>query len=44
MMVPTGGTGKLYLRETTIGLVCLGLVPGPQGTLVGALLEIYPKP
>ncbi len=44
MMVPTGGTGKLYLRETTIGLVCLGLVPGPQGTLVGALLEVYPRP
>ena len=44
MMVPSGGTGKLYLRETSIGLVCLGLLPGPQGTLVGALLEVYPKP
>jgi len=44
MLVPTDGAVKLYLRETTIGLVCLGMVPGPGGALVGALLAVYPKP
>ena len=43
MIMPTSGTGKLYLRETSAGLVCMGLVPGPQGAVIGMLIEVYPK-
>jgi len=43
MIVPSEGPGKLYLRETAVGLVCVGLLPGPQGAPpMGILLEIYP--
>jgi len=43
MMVPTGGAGKWYLRETTTGLVCLGLMPGLEGAVLGAVRGVYPK-
>lgn len=43
MIVPSEGPGKLYLRETAVGLVCVGLLPGLQGAPpMGILLEIYP--
>jgi hypothetical protein len=44
MIAPNGGAAKLYLRETSMGLVCLGLMGDPTGRLRGMLLEVYPAP
>jgi hypothetical protein len=40
MIMP--GTRKLYLRETSIGVIGLGLVAAPNGAPLGAILEVYP--
>ena len=37
------GPGKVYLRDTAIGLVSVAIVRGPQGSPLGFVLGIYPK-
>jgi hypothetical protein len=43
LLIPTRGPGKIYLRDTAIGLVSVAIVPGAQGSPLGFVLGIYPK-
>ena len=43
LVIPTRGPGKVYLRDTTVGLISVAIVPGAQGSPLAFILGIYPK-